>query len=272
MNQLWLYFEYAFIWRALLVGLAVAISASLLGPFLVLKKFALIGDGLAHVSYLAVALSLLLNDWSFYVAIPLIILSAIIIIKLNAGGWVHGDAAIGLMSSFSIALGTILMILNPYQSIKIDGYLFGNILLLLDQDIWMSLLVALGVVLTISLFYRELFALTYESEFAKINGIHESTFHYVLAILVAVTIYLGIRSVGVLLISSLIIFPTTTASQVCQSFKQLVFASLGLSIVNFFLGFLLSLALNLPAGPTIVLINGVSFIIAFGIRRIFLPR
>lgn len=256
MNELISLLFMPFVIRALFAGLAVSMSMSLLGTFLVLKKFSLIGDGLAHVSFFAVALSLFLNETTPMISIIVLILASLLIMKVNESGQAFGDASIGMIGALSIALGTIVVQYISNQYVNLENYLFGEIFLVRDIDLVFAWIVAGLVVLGTFIFYRPLLALTYDEEFAKVRKVPVKTIQYGLAVLTALAIFVGIRVVGTLLISSLIIFPTVTAMQWNRSFKGTLLSAFGVSLLNVFVGFILSIVMSWPAGSTMVVMSG----------------
>lgn len=263
MPDFFLLFTYPFVIRALIVGIAVAISSSSLGSFLVLKKYSMIGDGLAHVSFMAIAVALVLNQSILWISIPIVSVASIIIMRLNENANIHGDAAIGLISSFSIAIGTIIISMTRGFNIDIDSYLFGSILLIQNADVILAIIVAILIATLVILFYPQLFMMTFDEEFARVNKIKTKYFNYLLAVLTAVTIIIGIRAVGTLLISSLIIFPTIIALQVTRGFKSTIITSVLISIALIILGFIVSFAFDWPTGSTIVVLNGITFLVIY---------
>lgn len=270
-----LLFTYPFVIRALIVGIAVAISSSSLGSFLVLKKYSMIGDGLAHVSFMAIALALVLNQSILWISLPIVTLASMVIMRLNENANIHGDAAIGLISSFSIAVGTIIISMARGFNIDIDSYLFGSILLIQNADLILAVVVAILIATIVILFYPQLFMMTFDEEFARVNKIKTKWFNYLLAALTSITIIIGIRAVGTLLISSLIIFPTIIALQITRGFKATILTSVILSIAFIILGFIVSFAFDWPTGSTIVVINGIAFLTIYltkNIRNLTLRR
>lgn len=260
-----------FVLRSLLAGIAVSISMSLLGTFLVLKRFSLIGDGLAHVSFFAVALSLFLNETTPWISIVILSISSFIIMKLNESGRAFGDAAIGMIGAFSIALGTILVQYITNQYVNLENYLFGELFLVRESDVWFAWIIAAVIIIGIWLYYRPLFALTYEEDFAKVKKVPVKTIQYGLAIVTALAIFVGIRVVGTLLISSLIIFPTVTAMQWNNSFKGTLLSAVGVSLLNVVMGFFVSIILDWPAGSTMVIVSGLTLILVYGFQ-LFIRR
>lgn len=261
-------FQYQFIIKALIVGSMIALSSSVLGIFLVLKKFSMIGDGLAHVSFATVALALLLNSSPLLVSIPVVILASFLILKLNEKADLHGDAAIGLVSSFSVAFGVLLASVSSGFNVDLFSYLFGSILVISDLDLVLSIVLSIVVIVGLFLFYNALVAVAHDEEFAGVIGIDVKLMNRIIAILTSITIVLGIRVVGTMLISSMIIFPTVTALQLSKSFKQTIALSISVSVFCVVTGVLLSFVLNLPSGASIVILNAICFAIFFGIKKI----
>jgi ABC-type Mn2+/Zn2+ transport system permease subunit len=260
--------QYGFIIKAVIVGSLIAVCCSFLGVFLVLKKFSLIGDGLAHVSFATVALSLLLSASPLLVSIPIVVMASFLILKLNEKADLHGDAAIGLVSSFSIATGVMISSLSGGFNVDIMSYLFGSILVISDFDVIISVILSIVVISTVFFFYNSLFAITYDEEFATVVGLNTKMLNYCIAVLTSVTIVLGIRVVGTMLISSLIVFPTVTALQVAKGFKSTILISALSSVTCVIAGVFLSFIFNFPTGATIVLMNSIFFAVAFAVKKL----
>lgn len=260
--------QYGFMQRALLVGILIAVCSAMLGIFLVLKKFSMIGDGLAHVSFATVAVALLLNTSPLYVSIPVVIIASLLILRLNEKADLHGDAAIGLVSSFSVALGILIASVSQGFNVDLFSFLFGSILVISKTDVYLSMALAIVVVLVIVYYYNDLFAITHDESFANVMGINTRRMNAIIATLTAITIVLGIRVVGTMLISSMIIFPTVTALQFSRSFKSTIIFSAIISIAAVFIGVITSYAFNLPSGATIVMINAMFFSVAFAFKAL----
>lgn len=257
-----------FILRGIVVGSLIAISSSFLGIFLVLKKHSMIGDGLAHVSFATVAIALLLNKSPLIISIPLVILSSFLILKLDEKADIHGDAAIGLISSLAIAVGVLISSVSKGFNVDLFSYLFGSILVISKMDLILSIILSIIVILIICIFYNSLFAITYDEEFANVLGINSKFINYLISTLTSITVVLGIRIVGTMLISSMIIFPTVTALQVSNSFNSTILISFIVSIISVIMGTFISYIFNLPTGATIVIINGMFFLLFFLIRKL----
>lgn len=261
-------FRHDFMIRAFISGILIAVTCSFLGIFLVLKKQSMIGDGLAHVSFAAIAISLFFQKESILITVPIVIIASIFIIKLNEYAGVHADAAIGLISSFSVAVATMIASISSGFNVDLFSYLFGSILVITNQELYLSMALCFGVLATIIHYYDELFAITYDEEFAQIQGINTNFFNYLISVLTSITIVLGIKAIGTMLISSLIIFPTVSALQISRNFTTTIINSAIISCVCLILGIILSYIYNLPTGSTIVFLNGITFLIFFGIKKL----
>ena len=260
--------HYDFILKALAVGSFIALSCSFLGMFLVLKKWSLIGDGLAHVSFAAVALSLFFSSSPLLLTTPIVVISSFIILKLNEHARISGDAAIGLVSAAAVSVGVLIASTGKGFNIDLFSYLFGSILTISNSDIIVSILLSACVVAVVFIFYNSLLAVIYDEDFASIAGIKTKYINYLIVILTAVTITIGIRIVGTMLISSMIIFPSVSALQLDRSFKQTILISVLISVFSVICGVFLSYILNMPTGAVIVLLNALIFICIFLIKRI----
>jgi len=258
--------QYGFIQKALIAGSLIALSCAFLGVFLVLRKFSMIGDGLAHVSFATVALALLLSVPPLIVSIPLVILSSFLILKLNEKANLHGDAAIGLVSSLSVAIGIVIASLAQGFNVDLFSYLFGSILVISDLDVYLSVVLSLVVIGGVVFYYHDLFAITYDENYARVSGMKVEHLNYMIAVMTSITIVLGIRVVGTMLVSSLIVFPAVTALQVSRSFRSAMAIAAATSVFCVIAGVFASFNFNLPTGGTIVIFNAICFAFAFGYK------
>jgi ABC-type Mn2+/Zn2+ transport system permease subunit len=263
--------QYGFVQRALLAGSLIAVCSAFLGIFLVLKKYSMIGDGLAHVSFATIAIALLLSASPLAVSIPLVTLSSFLILKLTEKAHIHGDAAIAMVSSFSIALGVLIASVAGGFNIDLFSYLFGSILLISGLDLVLSVILSIVVIVCGIFLYNSLFAITYDEEYARAIGIKTRWINYAVFILTSITIVLGIRIAGTLLIPSMIIFPTVTALQLSRGFKVTIIIALCAAVFSVVVGILLSYVLEFPAGASIVMINALLFCMAFIVKKLFRP-
>ncbi|MFP4286863.1 MAG: metal ABC transporter permease [Candidatus Izemoplasmataceae bacterium] len=256
-------FSYGFMWRALIVGVAIAVSSSFIGPFLVLKKFSMIGHGLSHVAFAAVAIGLITNTEPLIVTMIIVVGVSIFILKLNEHAKVHGDAAIGLTAAFSMAFGTVLASVAGGFNIDLFTYLFGSILTIQQIDVVLSITLSIVVVAVVIFLYHDLLAMTFEEEYARVSGIKTRRLNTILAILVAMTIVIGMRAIGTILISSLIIFPTVIAMQFNRGFKGTIIIAAISEILIVTIGLFGSFVLDYPSGSSIVLLNGIVFFLIY---------
>ncbi len=262
-NQIQEALQYSFIHRALIAGCCIALGCSFLGVFLVLRRLSLIGDGLAHVSFATVAFALVVHAQPMLISMPLVGLMSLLILKLNEKAQVYSDAAIGLVASFGIALGVLLASTGGGFNIDLFSYLFGNILSISDLEVWMTAGISFLVAATIMLLYHDLFAIAFDEEYAQVLGIKVRLVNKILILLTAFIVVLGIKVVGTMLVSSLIILPAISALQVVRSFRATIVLAGIFAITSVVAGIVVSYLLDYPSGATIVLINFVFFIGSF---------
>lgn len=255
-------FMYSFMVKALIVGCLIGISSAMLGPFLVLRRYSMIGDGLAHVAFAAVAIAVFFDSQPIYFTVPIVILASIVIMQLN-DRLMYSDSTIGLLSSFSVALGVMIASTTSGFNVDLSSYLFGSILLIKNSEVILSLLLTIVIIVTIFSSYQDLFVLSYDEEYGEAIGISVKKYNYILSVLVALTVSFGIRIVGTMLISSLIIFPTVSALQLARSFKATIIYAVLISVVSIVLGVIVSYYGNFPTGATIVIVNGFIFIVSY---------
>lgn len=253
--------SYNFIIRALIVGVIVSLCSSLLGVSLVLKKYSMIGDGLSHVSFGALAIATALNIAPLKFAIPIVIIVAFFLLKISDNAKIKGDSAIALISAGSLAIGIISVSVSTGVNTDVYSYLFGSILAISKSDMILSVILGLLVLVIYILFYNKLFAITFDENFAKATGVKVNAYNMIIAFLTAITIVLGMKLMGSLLITSLIIFPSLTSMKLLKTFKSVVISSGILSIINLIIGIIISYYFDVPTGASIVIINILMFIL-----------
>jgi zinc transport system permease protein len=259
--------QYSFVQKAFIAGSFVAISCSVLGLFLVLQRLSLIGHGLSHVSFGAVAIGLFLGFYPIYFAIPIVALSSLLILKLAKRGKIHGDAAIGIVSALGVSVGIILSSLSGGFNVDLFSYLFGNILAISSIEMFISIGLSLLVLLMVYLFYYELISVSFNEDYAKTTGVKTEFINSLLVVLTAIAVVLAIKIVGVMLVSSLLILPAVSALQLKTSFKNTLFLSALFAICSVILGIIISIILDIPAGATIILVGFILFLISFLVRK-----
>lgn len=254
-------FSYPFMVNAFIVGLLISVCCSLLGVSLVLKRYSMIGDGLSHVGFGALAIATVAGIAPLKLAVPVVIAAAFILLRINDSGKIKGDAAIALISTSSMAIGVMAVSVNSGINTDISNYMFGSILALSRSDVIMSICLSTVVILFFLLFYNRIFAVTFDETFSKATGVKADLYNTMIALFTALTVVLGLRMMGALLISALIIFPALTAMRVCRTFRSVTVCSLILSIFSFAAGLILSFLYGTPAGAGIVVTDLVFFII-----------
>ena len=265
-------FSYSFMVRAIVAGTLISLCASLLGVSLVLKRYSMIGDGLSHVGFGCLAIASALNiSTPLYFAIPIVIIAAFFMLKLTESSKIKGDSAIAIVSSSAMAIGIITASFSSGMNTDIHNYLFGSILAMSDND--MIICCGLSVIVSVLfvLFYNRIFAVTFDDTFARATGTKSGRYNMIIAVLTAVTVVIGMKIMGTLLISSLIIFPALTSMRVCKRFFSVIICSAVLSVFNFIVGITCSYVFEAATGATIVVINLLMFI-AFSIVRLVRSR
>lgn len=253
-------FSYGFIVRAFIVGTLVSLCAALLGVTLVLKRYSMIGDGLSHVGFGALAIAASLNLAPLQVAVPVIIIAAFLLLRLSEKSKIRGDAAIAIISSTALAIGVVCVSISGVNT-DLNSYLFGSILATTNADAVMCAVLALIVIAIFVLFYNKIFAVTFDETFSKATGLKTGVYNTVIALLTALTIVIGMRIMGTLLISALIIFPALSSMRVCKKFKAVIICSGVLSLICFFVGMYASYTMDTPTGASVVIVNAFVFVI-----------
>jgi len=262
------FINYQFIQNAYLAGAFIAVPCAMLGLILVLRKLSLIGDGLSHVSFGAIALGLFLGLWPIFIAIPIVVITAYFIWQLSDKTRLYGDTAIGIVSAVGISGGVIFASLSKGFNIDLFSYLFGNILAISHQEVYLSIGLSALVFLIIIWFYQDLFATTFDEDYAKASGIKTDRINFILMTLTGITVLLAIKVVGIMLVSALLIIPASTALQISRGFKIAMIWSVATALLTIMVGISASLFLDWPAGATIIITGFLLFMLTFLINRI----
>ena len=254
-------FTYPFIVRAFVVGILVSLCAALLGVPLVLKRYSMIGDGLSHVSFGALSIAVACGWAPLPVSIPVVILAALGLLRLTERSRMGADAAIAVVSASSLAVGVIVTSLTTGMTTDVDSYMFGSILAMDRADVALSAGLSAAVLLLFVLFYHKLFAITFDESFSRATGVRVGLYNTFLSVLTALTIVLGMRMMGAMLISSLVIFPALSAMRVRKSFRGVVILAGILAVTCFCAGLTASYLLSTPVGATVVIADLAAFLI-----------
>ena len=261
-------FSYTFLVRAVIVGVLVSLCAALLGVSLVLKRYSMIGDGLSHVGFGTLAIATAMNAAPLTVSIPIVVLAAFLLLRISENSKIKGDAAIALISTGSLAVGVVVISLTTGMNTDVCNYLFGSILAMSKQDVALSIALAVVVLMLFFLFYNKIFAVTFDETFAQATGVRTGGYNMLIAFLTAITIALGMRMMGALLISSLIIFPALTSMRICKRFKSVTVIAAAVSVVCFFLGVVGSYLYATPTGASVVIMNIAAFLLFWGVKLV----
>lgn len=256
-------FSYPFMVRAILVGTIVALCSSLLGVSLVLKRYSMIGDGLSHVGFGALALATALT-----ISIPIVVLAAFLLLRINESSRIKGDAAIALISTGALAIGVMVISLTTGMNTDVCNYLFGSILSMSQSDVNLSVVLSVIVLVLFILFYNRIFSVTFDESFAKATGTNAGLYNTLIALLTALMIVLGMRMMGALLITSLIVFPALTSMRLCKKFKAVIINSAIISVICLWAGLTFSYVYATPTGASIVLCNIIVFFLYWVIQTV----
>ncbi len=267
------YFSHSFVQYALIAGVLISLCAALLGVSLVLKRYSMIGDGLSHVAFGAMAVGAVLGFAPMWITMPVTIAAAVVLLRITANAKIKGDAAIAMISVGALALGYLL--LNVFSvSTNVSGdvctTLFGStsILTLSKTDVWLCVALAAVVIIIFLLFYHKIFAVTFDEGFASATGINAKTYNTIIAVVTAVVIVLAMNLVGSLLVSALIIFPALSAMRLFKSFFSVIISSAVISVICSVLGILIAILFGTPVGSTIVVADIAVFAISVLIGKL----
>ncbi len=267
------YFRYPFVWYLLIVGVLVALCASLLGVTLVLKRFSYLGDGLSHVAFGATAVAAVLKVTdTTVIVLPLTVLCAVLLLRLGQNTKVKGDAAIGMISVGALAVGYLLLnVFSVSSNVAGDvcSALFGSasILTLTLTDVIFCLVLSALVIGVFVFFYHKIFALTFDENFARATGVRVELYNLLIAVVIAVVVVLAMDLIGSLLVSALVIFPALSAMRLFSKFRTVTVAACVLAVVSATVGILLAILLETPVGATVVVCNIVCLALCVGLGR-----
>lgn len=254
MNDIINLLSYEFMQRAILCGIAISFSAALIGVILTLKNYSMIGHGLGEVGFAALSLALVLNLPPIAVSIPIVIIAAIIIMFISQKKGESADIIIALVATGALAIGVIIISFTSGFGTDSYNYMFGSILAMNQNDVILSIVLTILSIGIYLVFYNRLFLVTFDEKYAKTTGINVTFYQFLIALLTALVVVVGMRMMGTMLISSLIVFPAIIAKKFTTSFKGLVVMSVLTSILCFVIGIFTSFYLNMPTGAGIVLV------------------
>ena len=261
-------FAYPFIMRAFAAGILISLCAALLGVPLVLKRYSMIGDGLSHVSFGALAIAMACGWAPLGVSIPVVIIAALLLLRMTENSRMGADAAIAVTSASALAIGIVVTSLTTGMTTDVDSYMFGSILAMDHTDVVLSAILCVCVLVLFVLFYHKLFAITFDEGFSRATGVKVNLYNTLLSVLTALTIVLGMRMMGAMLISSLVIFPALSAMRLIKSFRGVVLCAGVVSVSCFCIGLIASYLFSTPVGATVVLADLAAFLLCCLLGRL----
>jgi len=239
----------------ILVGIIISFCAALLGVVLVLKRYSLIGHGLSNVGFASVAFALAFQLPTLPVSIPIVVVVSFLIMMISQKKNSNGDVVIGIVATASLALGVVITSWSGGFNVDVSNYMFGSILAINNQDVVLSAILGAIVITLFVIFYNRLFLITYDENYSRTTGINVTFYQFLISFLTALTVVIGMRMMGTLLISGLIVFPAVIARKLVKSFKGLVITSGLISIICLIFGIIISFIFNFPTGASIVSVN-----------------
>ncbi|MGB9937126.1 MAG: metal ABC transporter permease [Methanobacterium sp.] len=261
------FFQYGFVQNALIAAVLVSIACGIVGSYVVVKKIVSISGAISHAAFGGIGLGYFLGVNPIISAIPFSVFSAIVIGLINEKVKISEDTAIGILWSVGMALGVIFINLTPGYAPDLFSYLFGNILTVPTSDLILMLILDIVIIATVLLFYKEFLAVSFDQEFSKVIGVPSEIMYILLLCLVALSVVVLIKVVGVILVIALLSIPAAISRQFTYNMKNIMSFSIILSILLTLTGLWLSYIFNLASGATIVVILGIAFIISVLLKK-----
>lgn len=264
--------QYAFMRNALAAAVLASVACGVVGAYVVVKRIVFISGGVSHAAFGGIGLGYLLGANPILTAIPFSVLAALTIGVMSKRGGVGEDAAIGIVWTLGMALGIIFVALSPGYAPDLFSYLFGSILMVSPSDLAVMLILDGVIALTVALFQKEFLAISFDEEFSEVVGVPTEGLYFLLLCLVALSIVVLIRIVGVILVMALLTIPATVSKQFVHNIKEMILLSTFLGAVLTVLGLWLSYILDLPSGATIVLVLAAGFILSLLAKNLLAGR
>lgn len=262
------FLTYNFVLIALSTAVIIALASAFLSPFLVLNEQALIADGLAHVGFTGLAIGILFSEQPLLISIPIVILASVIVKYLADNKNINGDAALGIISTVSLAIGLVIIHKSTGFNRSIEGMLVGSLWTISVSEMLIALFVLLLIIFFVVKNYQKLLLVTFDYKYAKFKKINVRTTSYTLAILTAVLITIGVKTIGTLLISSFVIFPVLIGMQIATSFKKTLLVGTISSVIAVIIGILFAHFIDIPSGASIVLVYTTILLLAMIYKNI----
>lgn len=254
-------FSMPFMQRAFVAGCLVGFLSSYFGVFVVQRRLSFLGTGLAHAAFGGVALGLLLRTEPLWIAVPFTVLVALGINWIRTSTRLAGDTAVGILFSVAVALGIVFLSLRQDYTADAFAYLFGSILAVTNADIWVTAGVAVVAAILLPMWSRWAYA-TFDSELSRADGLTVVRHDYILSVLLAVTVVVAVKVVGILLVAAFLVIPAAAARLLSRTFFAMTLLSIGIGVLSAIAGLLFSYVLDIPSGATIILVQAVIFGVA----------
>lgn len=260
-------FEFPFMERAVIAGCLIALCAALVGVCLVLKRFSMIGDCLSHVGFSALAVASVCSLAPLAVAIPVVVVTAYLLLRVGDGKLLKGDAAIAIVSVSALAIGVLILSLTTGMTTDVNNYMFGSILSMSKTDAIVGSVCSVVIIALFVVMYNKMFAVTFDETFVIATGTSADRFRVALSMMTAVIIVIGLKLVGAMLISGLLIFPGVSAMKIAKSYKGVTIAAGIISVICFVTGLIVSFVFAIPSGASIIIANLIVLCICSIIKR-----
>lgn len=259
-------FSRTYVLYPFIAGILVSLIASLIGVSLIQKRYSMIGDGLSHVGFASLALSTVVGmSGSLWITLPIVTFCAVFLLRLRENGKMKGDAAIAILSTGALAVGTILAQKSTGLGGDVCNYMFGStsIFAMTSTDFWTTVIFSVVMIAIFLFFYHKLFLVAFDETFGRATGVNVSFYNILLAVLTAVTIVIGMKMMGAMLISSLVVFPALTAMRLLRTYRSVIICSAVFAVVTYSVGFSLSIFFETPPGATVVIVDIAVFLVAY---------
>lgn len=263
LENLSLIFTETFITNAFIVGILISVCTAMLGVEIVLKKYSMLGDGLSHVSFGTLAVASAFNYASMEMSLVIVIIVAFLLLQIRQNSKINGDAAVAVVSGSFMALGIFASGFSGGTNTEFSSYMFGSIFAIRDNFLF-SVIMCCIVILVFCLFYNKIFAVTFDEDFSKATGGKTGLYNLIIAVLTAVTVVVGMKLIGTLLISSLTVFPVVASLRLAKNYRSSVVLAVLFSLLAFVVGFILSLCVeNMPLSSAVIFCNLFALLLSF---------
>lgn len=261
------FFQQVFIQRALIAGGLLALVSGILGSLVILRRMAFFSDAIAHAGLTGIALGLLIGISPTLGAVGFSLAVGLMVIWLSQQKYLHVDSVIGVLFSGSVALGILILSQISGYKLNLVNYLFGDILAISGADLGLTIIFTIIVSLVTIFGFRQLLFTSFSQDLAKVSGLNVKLWNYLLAVLLALTIALAIKVVGVILVSALIVIPSTSSKLISGSVREMIAWAIGFGVISVFIGIAAAYRFDLPSGPAIVMVEIFIFILAWLFRN-----